>query len=234
MTAFAATLKLDVINQARSKLYAVGVLVAVLLGLSARLFVGMEHASIAVPILYFLGLGGTTYMFGASMVLLDKSQNTLQALRVTPLSTEHYIGSKLVTLVAFAATEGLIIHLVGFGAVSFSPGPLIAGVVSLGAMNALLGLGQVAPYESVLRFLVPGAVLVGSLTQWPFLGALQIGPAWLYYLLPTNAPFLMMLGAFEPLESWQWIYAIGVVVASLGVLWWWARRRFRRHVGLSS
>ena len=227
-----ATLKLDVKLQARSKLYGVGIAVAVILGVLGRFLIGPDYAAKGVPILYLLGLGGTTYIFGASLILMEKSQGTLQALRVTPLTTGQYLSSKLITLILFAAVEGAIVQVIGFWGVSFNPLPLAAGVLTLGLMNTLVGLGQVASHDSVLKFLMPGAALIGSAMQWPFLGVLEIGPEWLWYAIPTNGPLLMMLAAFEPLDLWQWVYAIVMTTASIALAAWWARRRFRTHIRL--
>lgn len=230
--ALAATIKLDVKLQARSMLYAVGVAAALTIGLLGRFLVGPEYAAKGVPILYLLGLGGTTYVFSAAILLMEKSQGTLQALRVTPITSRQYLASKLITLGSFAAVEGAVVQVVGFWGVGFDPLPLAAGVLALGAMNTLVGLGQAAPHDSVLKFLMPGALLVGSVMQWPFLGVLDIGPQPLWYLIPTNAPLLLMLGAFSPLAAWQWFYAVSFSAASIAGAAWWTLRRFRNHIRL--
>ena len=232
MSPLAATLRLDATVQARSQLYSIGVGVAVAFGLFARFLIGPEHATKGAPILYLLSIGGTTYMFGASMVLLEKSQGTLDALRTSPLRRHTYLTSKLVTLTGFAALEGAIMHAVGFWGVGFSPLPLVVGVLALGVLNTLVGLGQVAPHDSLFSFLVPGAMIVGSALQWPFLGAMDLGPAWVWMLFPTQGPLLLMLGAFETLPTGQWVFAcastaVWIVVAAL-----WASRRFATHIGL--
>jgi hypothetical protein len=68
--------------------------------------------------------------------------------------------------------------------------------------------------------------------QWPFLGALGIGPWWIYYVIPTNGPFLLMRGAFSPLAPWQWGYAVVVSLLTIAVLALWTRRRLRTHLRL--
>jgi len=232
VSALVATLKLDVTVQARSLLYAVGIAVAVIMGLLARFLIGPRFAAVGVPTMYLLGLGGTAYIFGASLVLMEKSQGTIDALRVSPLTVDQYLGSKLVTLVGFAAVEGVIVQLIGFWGVSFDLLTLGAGIITLGLMNTLVGLGQVAHHTSVLSFLMPGAALVGAVMQWPFLGALGIGPSWVYYVIPTNGPFLLMRGAFTPLATWQWIYAVGMSLLTIAALALWTRRRLRAHLRL--
>lgn len=232
MSPFVATLRLDVRLQARSKLYAIGIAVAILLGLIGRYLFDPEHAGKLLAAFYLLGIGGTTYVFSASLVLLDKSQGTLQALRTTPLTSGTYLSSKVVTLTSFAVLESAIVYLVAFVGAPLDLALLAAGVFSLGALYTFIGLGQVASHDSVLAFLMPGALLVGSLLQLPVLYVLDVGPALAWHLIPTQGPVLLMLAASQPLEPWQWAYAVGVSAASLLGAGWWARVRFRRHVAL--
>lgn len=232
MSAWTATLTKDVRLQSRAKLYTIGIGVAVGMGLLARFLFGSAPAGRVLAAFYLLGLGGTTYMFGAALVLLEKSEGTLQALRVSPLTTRQYIASKTLTLTTFALFESAIVYLIGFPGTPTNALILLFGVLALGVMYALLGLGQVTPHATVTSFLVPGAFLVAGVLQLPFLYLLDIGPPVLWHLIPSQGPLLLMLGAFEPLEAWQWMYAwtmSGVAIGAAGV---WAAWRFRRDIGL--
>ena len=175
MNLLSATLTLDVRLQARCKLYTIGLVVAVLLGLVARFIFDRDDAGRVLAVFYLLGLGGTTYIFGASLVILEKSQGTLQALRTTPLTATAYIMSKVITLTSFAAIESAIIYAVGFLGVPLNPVPLVFGVVCLGVFYTFVSMGQVASHDSVFSFLFPGALVVGSVLQWPFLYVLDVG-----------------------------------------------------------
>ena len=232
MSLLSATLRLDIRIQARSRLYAIGIAVAVVLGMVARYVFDDPQAGRVLATLYLLGVGGTTYIYGASLLLLEKSQGTLQALRTTPLTSNAYIGSKAVTLTTFALVESGIIYLIGFPGVEVRIWSLVLGVASLGVAYTLVGMGQVAAHDSVTSFLMPGALIVGGILQLPFLYVLGVGPDGLWYAIPSQGPLLLMLGAFEPLEPWQWGYAIGISAASVGASAWWARRRISRFVSL--
>ncbi len=129
MSTLPATLKLDVRLQARSKLYAIGIAVALLLGFAGRYFVSPDYAVKVLAVFYLTGIGGTTYFFAASLVLLEKSEGTLQALRTTPLTSTAYITSKVITLTSFALLESAIVYSVAFFDVPLNPAPMIFGVV---------------------------------------------------------------------------------------------------------
>jgi len=227
-----ATLRLDVTLQARSKLYAMGIGVAVLVGVICRFLLDPAHADRILPAFYLLGVGSTTYIFGAGLVLLEKSQGTLQALRATPLRTADYIGSKLITLTGFASIESAIVYAIGFWGASFNPVPMVLGLAALGVMSTLIGVGQVAAHDTVTSFLMPGALLVGTVLQLPVFFILDVGPDLAWYLVPTQGPLLLMLAAFEPLQLWQWVYAVAMSLGAIAASAWWARRRFARFIAL--
>lgn len=228
-----ATMRLDVRLQSRSRLYTIGIGVAVLFGVLGKFLFADADTGRVLTGFYLLGVGSTTYIFGASLVLLEKSQGTLQALRASPLTASAYIGSKVLTLTTFALVESAIVYAIAFPDAAANFAILVLGVASLGALYALIGLGQVAPHDSVTSFLMPGAMLVGSVVQLPILYLLDVGPSTVWYLVPTQAPLLLMLGAFEHLEAWQWAYALAMTVVAMGVARWWALRRFARFIELA-
>ncbi len=231
MSLLLATVKLDVRLQARSKLYAIGIFVAILLGLAGRFFVHPDYAGRLLAVFYLAGLGGTTYFFGASLMLLEKSEGTLHALRTTPLTSTAYIASKVITLTSFALLESAIVYAVAFFGVPLNLFPMILGVVCLGVIYTLVGLGQVASHDSVTGFLFPGAVLVTLVLELPMFYVIA-GPDPIWYLVPTHGSLLMMLGATETLEVWQWAYAIVVSPVAIVLAFWWAKRRFARFISL--
>jgi len=231
MSLLMATLKHDVRLQARSKLYAIGIGVAVLLGLSGRFFVPSDYAGKLLAVFYLTGLGGTTYFFSASLVLLEKSEGTLQALRTTPLTATAYITSKVISLTSFALLESAIVYIVAFLGVPLNPVPMACGVVCLGVVYTLMGLGQVASHESVTGFLFPGAVLVTLFLELPMFYVIG-GPSPVWYLIPTQGALLFMLAATEALNAWQWGYAIVVSLVAPALAFWWTRCRFAQFIAL--
>ena len=232
MSRFWAVVSLDVRVQSRSRLYAVGILAAVALGFSTRVLVPPEHLGRALPIIYLLGVGGTTYMFAASMVLSDKSSRTLDALRVSALRASEYLGSKAVTLSGFAVLESMTIYVVAGAPGLVEAGPLFCGAGLLGLSLALIGMGQVAPHDQVTSFLMPGAVFVTLVLQLPSAYALGLGPTWLWFLVPSHGPFLIMLSGAEELGVLRWCYALLMTAGFVALSFGYAMHRFRSHIGL--
>jgi len=218
--------------QSRAKLYTIGVGVAVAVGLLARFLVDLDAAGRVLVAFYLLGLGGTTYMFGGALVLLEKSEGTLHALRVTPLTSRRYLASKTLTLTTFAVIESAIVYGIAFLDVPANPAILLVGVVAMGVFYTLIGLAYVAPHDAVTTFLVPGTFLIVGTLQLPVFYLLEVGPPTLWYLIPSQGSLLIMLGAFEPLEVWQWVYAVTMTAGTIAAAGFWARRRFRRFIRL--
>ena len=227
-----AALLLDVRLQGRHRLYHIGIAMALLVGIASKLAFPPEYLGRLISAFYLVALGGTTYMFGASMVLLEKTERTVDALRTSPLTSREYILSKAITLSSFAAVEALIVLAIAGRNLPVSILPLVSGILVLGLAYTFIGMGQVASLDSVTRFLFPGALLVSLVLQLPFLHILEIEPGFLWYLVPTQAPLLLILGAFEDLARWQWTYAITVSVILLVLSYAYARARFRRHIHL--
>lgn len=230
MSHLLSTMRVDVILQARSRLYHIGIGVAVVMGVVVRLFIDHDVLRSALPILILLGMGNTTYVFVAGMVLFEKGEHTLDAVVVSPLPVSVYLLSKILTLTAFAAVETAILLVIAFGVAGFNPLLIAMGACAVGVMFTLTGLAQVVRYNSVTDFLMPGAVIVGLVPALPLVDVLGIWPSPMWYLVPTYAPLLILTAAFRSIEPWQWVYAVGysaLVIAAGSVL---ARGEFLKHI----
>lgn len=232
MSRLAATLRLDVRLQARSHLYTIGLFVAVALGLLVRFLIPAEHIGRGLAAFYLLGLGGTTFMYGASMLLLEKGEHTLEALRTSMITTFDYVASKALTLTAFAAIESAIVYAIAARGAETQFLWLFLGMVVLGGFYTLVGLAIAAAYDAVTTFLLPTGAFVAMVLQFPFLSLLNIGPDWLWYAIPTQAPLLLFVAAFEPLAPWQWAYVAGMSIVMLAGAWGFCAHRFRTWIRL--
>jgi fluoroquinolone transport system permease protein len=170
----------------------------------------------------------STFFFMAGLVLLEQGEGTLEALVVTPLRRGEYLLSKVLTLTALALLENVLIiaALVGF---RFGVLALVAGTAMAGWMFCLLGFLAVVRYGSINEFLLPSMAYVTALLVplGPYFG---VGPWWLGYLHPVQAPLLLLQGAFLPVEPWQVAYSIVFGAASIAVLHRLCERAFARFV----
>ncbi|TPV96996.1 MAG: hypothetical protein B7733_01900 [Myxococcales bacterium FL481] len=230
MNRLRSVIRLDVLQQSRAKLYGAGVPVAVVFGLVLRFLVPEAYLPRLIPIFYITVLGGTTFMFGAAMLLVDKSTGTLQALRTSMITTWDYILSKAITLSLFALVESIIVYLIAAPGLARSPGWLGVGLLMLGGFYTFMGLGLAASHRSIQSFLFPVGALVAMVLQLPFLSVLELGPDAVWFLIPSRAPLLFMQAGFVPLSGGQWAYAIGIGVLSVVASAIFCYRRFAAHI----
>lgn len=232
MKRLCATLLLDMKLQARSQLYTIGIAMAVLMGLLVRFLIPTTHIGRGLAGFYLLGLGSTTFMFGSSMLLLEKGEHTLEAMRVTMMTSTDYILSKAITLTGFAIIESAIVYIIAVRGMWGNLLFLGLGTATLGVFYTVVGLGLAAAHDAITRFLLPTGVLLAMILQLPVFSLFDVGPAWLWYIIPTQAPLLILQGSFELLATWQWIYAGIMSVVMCAGSWWFCTQRFRAHVGL--
>jgi fluoroquinolone transport system permease protein len=188
---------------------------------------GVETRRALLPPLLLVNLCVTTYYFVAGLVLFEKSEDTLQALVVTPLRPWQYLAGKAAALSILAGAEGLII-------VAASLGPSVAlrvapGLLLLAVLYTLCGVVTIVRYRSLTDFLVP-SFLWTTLLQLPVLDYAGISPGAHYYLLPLHAPFVVVQSGFglrSPLET---AIAAGISIAWIVVFFAWAKRAFERFV----
>ena len=223
------TIRLDVRIQARSQLYTIGLGVGLVMALIFRYLVDPAVLRHVLPPALMFHLASTTCFFLAALVLFEKAQGTLVAQRVTPLRLGEYVASKLITLGAFAAIEGLVMVGVTQG-LRFHLGWYLLAAFGLGALYTLLGLLLVAKHTSITEFLVPNGIVLGMLVPLPLLPYLGVweSPWWLFF--PTQPQLILFTAAFEPVAPWRLVYAVLGSVLVLGLLWGWALRVFDRHL----
>lgn len=229
MNRLAATTRLDMVVQVRSKLYAIAIGLAVLMGVGMRFLLPRDLMPTLLPLFYLFALGGTAYLFAAGMVIFEKSERTLDAQIVSPLRVNEYLIAKALSLLIVVLLESTLVLLIAYGFHGVNLLLFFGGVTLMSVGLTLGGFVQVSRYKSVTDFLLPGATVLIVL-QLPWLDLTGIAPSPLWYLIPTTAPTLLLMAAFEPIAAWEMVYAVGYSLVTIGVLFWWARRAFYNNL----
>ena len=236
MTRLLSAMKIDVIVQVRNNLYAIGIGVAVLVAVMVSQLARPNQLPWLVPALMLLVIGGTTLLYVAGLILFERDEGTLDAVMVSPLRTSEYLWSKIITLTALATLESLT--MIGGAMLLMSRSDemtwpavpiLLIGIIAIGVMYTLMGIVLIVRYDKITDFLIPMAALF-SVLQLPFLhfwGVIE-HPAFL--IIPTSAPTMLMQGAYLPLATWEWLYAMGYTAAMIMGLTIWAYRAFNTHI----
>ena len=145
-------------------------------------------------------------LFIGSLFLFERSEHTLHALWVTPLSEHHYVLSKTITLSLIAVFSSLAMAMAGYGW-PFNYFYFIGGIGLTATLFILLGLAAVAPCYNFNQYLFRMAAILVP-TALPFLNFFEITDTLLWYVVPSQAGLLLLEAAFLPVENWQIIYSL--------------------------
>lgn len=236
MTRLLSAMKMDVTIQVRNKLYIIGIVAGALVAGALALLFNPDQLYLGVPTLMILVAGGSTLLYVAGLIIFERDEGTLSAVIVSPLRTSEYLWSKVITLTALATLESII--MVGGAMLILSRNSVVAvpnipiilaGMVSMGIIYTLMGIVLVVRYDKITDFLMPMAAIALPL-QLPFLHFMDMVVNPLFLIIPSSASTMLIRGAYIPLTTGEWLYAIGYTAAQIIILAAWAYRAFHTHI----
>ena len=233
-----AALSTDVRLQGRNQLYIISIVVSLLSALLLMRLGDPKRFGQVAAVLLLMFAGGTTLVYVVAMLILERADGTLNALRISPLRTGEYLAAKVFSLTLLATFEGIlmtygaIIGLSFFSDETHIHWPDIwtwLGIAFLGAQHVLIGIILVARYERILEVLVPLSLVAIGLqipALW-FIGAFQ--SHW-FLIVPSAGPTLLIRHAWQPLAPWMWWWAGIEIILSFVCLSFWANSAFHTHI----
>ncbi|MBE2239722.1 MAG: hypothetical protein IAE81_18190 [Caldilineaceae bacterium] len=230
-TRLQATFLCDIRLQARNGFYYAAAAVAVLTVVTLRLLPAQDLAWL-LPVMIVNNLIVNGFYFLSGLVLLEKSEGSIEAQIVTPLRSGEYLAAKVGTLALLSLVENLLITLavVGF---NVQLALLAAGIVLGAALYALAGFVVVARYDAINTFLLPsvGYLLLLGLPLLTYFGIGQHPVVAMLLLAHPLQPILVLLSAaVEPASPALILYGLGAGAGWVAFFAWWADRSFRRFV----
>jgi fluoroquinolone transport system permease protein len=173
-------------------------------------------------------------MFVGALVLFEKSENVLQALVITPMKTDDYLLSKIISLTILSTiSAALFVLLLNiFSGIDFNVFYLAAGIILSSILLILLGFILVSRLKSINEYLMAMALVFLGLTFPPMLHLSGLYENAIFYLWPTQASLLIFRGVFNEavLETWEITYGIVYQIVWIGILFLLARRAFYKHI----
>ena len=220
MTRWLSALRFDVLLQARQGFYAATAVIVVLVGgllvaIPAEL---RTNSALLVPFWVVVNLPITTFFFMCGLMLLERDEGTLMALAVTPISPHAYLGVRVITLVALATVETLIVASLAF---EIRHPLFVAGAAGLlGIMLTSLGAVVSARYESMNELILPGSVLVTFLLL-PLFAHVGLTSHTPFLLHPVEPALTLLRAAYGGATAVEITYGILAGVAWCVVSWRW-------------
>ena len=124
MNRLAATLQLDAQLQMRYSVYLIVAIAAVAIASALGALFTPQQLHFFMPILILGSISMTTVFLVGFLVLLERSDGTLNVLMVSPLRPGEYLAAKVITLTTLALVETAIIAVIAYG-LGFSAGWLV-------------------------------------------------------------------------------------------------------------
>lgn len=227
MSRFRSMIMNDIRFQVRHGIYSAYALITTMYVL-LLFFLPERVQAMAITLIVFSDPSVLGFFFVGGIILLERGQNVMDNLFVSPLRLKEYLLAKAGSLAVLSVTTSVVIHglTLGFSSVRL---PFVLGVLMTSVFFTLLGIGLAVRCRSTNGFFLkaPMYTLVFILPLLPFLNLFESS---LFFILPTHST-LQLLGA-----SHQGVTILGTVWHFLWLSCWillvyrWAYFSFDRFV----
>lgn len=221
----------DVTLQIRSHLYTATLFVIAFL-CGVALLVPWEPLPVKLTVvLVFADPAVMGLSFVGGFVLMERGQNTLAALAVTPLPGRIYVLAKIVSFTLLGALAGTAVAWVATGGRFHAPMLALALLLS-NALAVLVGFALVARAPSVNRFLARLSV-ASFLSSLPLIGFFGLAPAPLdlaLWLIPSYAMLELFETSVDAGAGGAVLVPIAYLLAWIIAGWSWCVRAYETHV----
>lgn len=199
-----ALLKHDILFQFRQGLYHV-YLVLTLLYIGGLYLLPLEARERVALFIIFLDPSVLGFFFIGGIIMLERGQDTVESLFVTPVRVIEYIAAKVISLTAIALIAVFAIMLSLFG-IAFNPLALFAGVTLTSIFFTLCGIIVASVTRTVNGYLILAGV-VTPIFFVPFLEYFGLSSP-LYYLFPTRGSLTLLEAMYSRAAGWELLYAL--------------------------
>ncbi|MEZ5104649.1 MAG: ABC transporter permease [Draconibacterium sp.] len=217
----------DLKIQARNGIITVAFIIAAIYTALFLLLQLQGNDKILIAILFsdptFMG-----FIFTGVLILFEKNANTLQALVVTPVKIWQYLFSKAISLtfVALIICFAMVFASHGF---RFNYFWFLSATFLSSVFFIFLGFIGVSKVKTFNQYIIVIPVFLMPLLL-PFLNFFGVTDTLWFYLLPTQASFILFNGAFKSITIWESIYGLTYLLLSTGVAYYISRRRFLKYI----
>ena len=218
----------------RYKIIHISLLSMILYFLSTQAVQSIQGQTQVHSVLLFFDPAIIGIVFVGALVLFEKSENVLQALIITPMQTDEYLLSKMIslTILALISASLFMTLMVIFNDTTCNVIYLLTGIILTSVMLILLGFIIVSRMQNINGYML--GIIIGflGLTFPPLLDLFGLFENPVFYLWPTQASFIIFDGVFNAanLEAWEIAYGIGYQLLWIGILYYVARKAFNKYI----
>lgn len=190
-----------------------------------------KFLAIALPFIIFSDPSVLGFYFISGLVLLEKGEMTLEYLISTPLRTKEYLYSKMVSLTTLSILSSLAIVIFVYGfKVNFLL--LVTGIILTSFFFILIGFVAVSKFPTINEYMMSSIIYITALCI-PLIEYFGFYSGSIFYIFPTQASLLLIRGAFEGIELWQFCYGVTYLVLWIFITYKWAYRLFYKYIVLN-
>ena len=218
----------------RYKIIHISLLSILLYFLSTQAVQYLQDQTLVHSVLLFFDPAVIGIVFVGALVLFEKSENVLQALVITPMKTNDYLFSKVIslTILSIISASVFMTLMVIFNKSEINVFYLIIGIILTSVMLILLGFILVSKVQNINGYML--GILIGflGLTFPPLLDLFSLFENPVFYLWPTQASFILFEGVFNSssLELWEIAYGIIYQILWIGIFYYIAKKAFNKYI----
>lgn len=228
MSQLKTMLKWDIILQSRYKIIHLSILSVLIYYVALVAVPSMNTEEFKTMYLFFdptlIGI-----MFVGALVLFEKTENTLQALNVTPMETRTYFFSKIISLTLLSIISAFLFLFLAHG-FFFDYFYMVNGILLTSIFLILVGFILVARCNSINEFLLMMMLAFLLLFAPPLLDFTGIYSNVIFYLWPSRASFLLFEGVFGSVSLYDTIYALVYLCLWIVICYYFAKKSFYKHI----
>ena len=227
-------LKWEFILLYRYKIIHISILSILLYFLSTQAVKSLQDQTLVHSVLLFFDPAVIGIVFVGALVLFEKSENVLQALVITPMKTDDYLLSKIISLTFLSIISASIFMLLMmiFNQTKFNLIYLFLGILLTSVMLILIGFILVSRVQNVNGYMLGMIIGFLGLSFPPLLHLFKLFESPIFYLWPTQASFILFDGVFNAsnLELWEIAYGIGYQILWIMLLYLLAKKAFYEYI----
>lgn len=203
-----SAIKYDILFQYRQGFYLAYAFVTIFY-LTLLKFIPFHIANAIFPFILFTDISVLGFFFIGGVILLEKDQNSLEALFVTPLKIHEYLISKVISMSVIATIATVLLFVTISKDIFFLP-ILLLLVWSNMFIYTLLGIAIVSNVKCINDYFILGvpAGLVMFLPLLTYFDIINFKP---FYYLPTEPTIEMLSGQISGLSIF--ILLIWMIIA---------------------
>lgn len=218
----------DIVRQQRYQIITIAVAITVIY-IGIFYFIPGASQDKVVQFMIFNDPVALGMLFIGAMYLFEKSENTLEALVVTPLRASEYLSAKLITLSLLGTLVSMAMALAAWGW-SFNPLTLIVGISLTASLFTMLGFVIVVGSRSFNEYVIKMGLWMIPVVL-PLLNFFDVYHSYWFYLIPVQPTLLLLTAAREGIPVWEVVYAISYLLIWNVLAFRWALQRLRTKEG---